>query len=88
MFGVKQFHDYLVGHHFLLYIDHKPLLALLNEHHATSPQASATIRQWSLFLSAFEYNLKYRDTLSHVSADTLSRLLLAVVPSETDTPLR
>ena len=61
VFGVKRFHDYLVGHHFLLYTDHKPLLALLNEHRATSPQALARIRQWSLFLSAYEYNLKFRD---------------------------
>ena len=86
VFGVKRFHDYLVGHHFLLYTDHKPLLALLNEHRATSPQASARIRRWSLFLSAYEYNLKFRDTLSHSNADALSRLPLAVVPAETDTP--
>ena len=85
MFGVKRFHDYLVGHHFLLYTDHKPLLALLNEHRATSPQALARIRRWSLFLSAYEYNLKFRDTLSHCNADALSRLPLAVVPAETDT---
>jgi len=55
VFGVKRFHDYLVGYHFLLYTDHKPLLALLNEYRATSPQDSARIRWWSLFLSAYEY---------------------------------
>ena len=86
MFGVKRFHDYLVGHHFLLYTDHKPLLALLNEYCVTSPHASARIRQWSLFLSAYEYNLKFRDTLSRANADALSSLTLAVVPPETDTP--
>ena len=83
VFGMKRFHDYLVGHHFLPCTDHKPLLVLLNEHRA--PQASARIRSWSLFLSAYEYNLKFRDTLSHSNADALSRLPLAVVPSETDT---
>ena len=47
---------------------------------ATSPQASARICQWSSFLSAYEYNLKFRDNLSHANADALSR-----VSSETDT---
>jgi len=86
VFGVQRFHDYLVGHHFLLYTDHKPLLALLNEHHATSPQSIARIRRWSLFLSVYARNLKIIDTLSHASADALSRRPLAVVPSETETP--
>ena len=75
-----------MGHQFLPYTDHKPLLALLNEHHVTSPQAFARIHWWSLFFSAYEYNLKFRDTLSHANADALSRLPLVVVPPETDTP--
>ena len=56
---MKRFHDYLVGHHFLLYTDHKPLLPLLNEYHVTSPRAFARIHRWSLFLSAYECNLKF-----------------------------
>ena len=39
----KQFHSYLVGHHFILYTDHKPLLALMNEHHSKSLPASVRI---------------------------------------------
>ena len=86
VFGVKRFHSYLLGHHFLLFTDHKPLLALFNEHRSTSPQASARIRRWSLFLSAYEYTLKFRDTLSHSNADALSRLPLEVVPATSDPP--
>ena len=52
----------------------------------SSPQASARIRRLSLFLSAYEYNLKFRDTLSHSNAGALSRLPLAKVPPEIDTP--
>lgn len=74
VFGVKKFHSYLYGHHFLLYTDHKPLLALLNEHRSTSPQASARIRRWSLLLATYEYSLEFRDTNSHSNADALSRL--------------
>ena len=32
MLGVKQFNSYLFGHHFIFVTDHKPLLALFNEH--------------------------------------------------------
>ena len=67
MFGMKRFYDYLVGHHFLLYTDHKPLLALLNEHHATSPQASARIHRGPCF------SLHMRTTSN---SETLSLMLM------------
>ena len=55
IFGIKKFHDYLFGRPFELVTDHKPLLGLLKEDHATSPspQASAGIKRWSLFLSGY-----------------------------------
>ena len=84
VFGVQRFHQYIFRHHFLLLTDHKPLLALLNEHCSTSAQASARIHRWSLELAAYEYTLKFCDTLSHSNADALSRLPLSVVPAEND----
>ena len=65
--------------------DHKPLLGLLGEHKPTSPQASARIRRWSLYLSTFEYNLKFRWTGAHANADALSWLPLQMEPA-TQTP--
>ena len=85
-FGVHKFHSYLFGHSFDLITDHKPLLALLNEHKPTSPQASARIRRWSLFLSAYEYTMKFRCTTEHGNADALSRVPLGDTPAQTNTP--
>lgn len=52
VFGIKRFRQYLFGHPFDLITDHKPLLALLNQHKPTSSQASGRICRWSLFLSS------------------------------------
>ena len=86
IFGIKKFHSYLFGHHFELVTDHKPLLAVLNEHRSTSPQASARIRRWSLFLSDYEYTLKFRKTTAHANADALSRLPLQSEQPASQTP--
>ena len=64
--------------------DHKPLLGLFKEDKKTSQQASARIKRWSLFLSGYEYTLKFRRTTDHGNADALSRL--PVVPKKIDFP--
>ena len=86
IFGVTKFHSYLFGHPFDLVTDHIPLLALLNEHKPTSPQASARVHRWSLLLSAYEYTMKLRCTRDHSNADALSRVPLREIPAQTETP--
>ena len=51
IFGIKRFYSYLFGHHFSLVTDHKPLLALLNQHKATSDQASVDGHSCSLLMN-------------------------------------
>ena len=86
VFGIKRFHAYLFGHSFELVTDHKPLLALLNQHKSTSEQASARIRRWSLFMTTYEYTIRFRKTEEHGNADALNRLPLPVTPSDVPTP--
>ena len=81
VFGIKRFYSYLFGHHFTLITDHKPLLSLLGEHKPTSPQASARVRCWSLYLAKFEYTLSFRNSAAHANADALSWLPLPVEPA-------
>lgn len=78
VFGIKKFYSYVFGRPFELVTDHRPLLGLLGEARSTSPQASARIRRWSVYLSMFEYTLRFRKTDAHANADALSRLPLPV----------
>ena len=74
VFGVKHFHDYLIGCHFSLVTDHRPLLALFNEQCAIPSHSSACIQRWAMTLAAYEYTLTARRTNTHANADALSRL--------------
>ena len=76
VFAVKRFHSYLLGHHFSLVTDHKPLLSLFNERKAVPTQASARIQRWALTLAMYEYTLVFKTTDQHSNADALSRLPL------------
>ena len=68
---------YLFGHPFELITDHKPLLGIFGEGKPILAQASARVRHWTLYLSLFEYTLKFRRTTTHSNADALSHLPLS-----------
>ena len=86
VFGVTKFHAYLMGRHFTLITDHKPLLGLLNENKPIPSHASARIQRWALTLAAYEYALVSRRTNAHGNADALSRLPLVDTIQETPLP--
>ena len=86
VFGVSRFRSYLLGHHFDLITDHKPLLALLGENRAVPESASGRVQRWSWMLANYEYTMKFRPTQQHGNADALSRLPLPQVPQETAVP--
>ena len=82
VFSVNKFRSYLLGHSFELVTDHKPLLSLFHQHKATSAQASARTRRWSLTPSAYEYTIVFHGTKQHSNADALSRLPLSTAPMD------
>ena len=72
VFGVEKFNAYMFGHPFDLITNHKPLLSLLSEYKASFPQASSHMKQWSLFLSSYEYTMIFHVTQSQANADALA----------------
>ena len=86
VWGVKKFHSYLFGRHFVINNDHKPLEGLLREDKPVPPMASGRIQRWALALSAYEYTFKYKSGEKMGNADAMSRLPLSHEPADVPMP--
>ena len=86
IFGVKRFHQYLVGRHFLIQSDHKPLEHLFKETKGVPTLASARLQRWALTLGAYDYTITYKPGPQHCNADVLSRLPLPNSPENVPVP--
>ena len=58
----------------MLVTDHKPLLSILNAKAVIPSVAAVRMQRWSIFLSAYSYNIQYKGTKMHANADSLSCL--------------
>ena len=74
IFGLKKFHQYLYGRHFILITDHKPLIAIFGPSNGVPSMAANRLARWALTLSQYDYSVEYRPTKNHGNADALSRL--------------
>ena len=83
VFGVKIFHQYLYGGKFPLVTDHKLLLAILGPKKGIPSLAAARLHRWAVLLSAYQYEICFKNTREHANTDGLSRLPLA---NDTDSP--
>jgi transposase InsO family protein len=84
IFAVIRLRQYLLGRHFVIWTDHKPLLALFDPDKRLPPVAAARVLRWSLILAAYSYSIKFRRGIEHGNADALSRLPLASVEATED----
>ena len=86
IFGVKCFHQYLLGRKFTIYSDQKPLEHLFCRLCAVLPVVSARI-QWRRFTpGAYDYNICCKPGKDQVSANFLSRLPMLEAPREAPVP--
>jgi len=75
IFGVKKFHQYLLGRGFTIVTDHMPLVTSLGEK-PLSPMASSRMARWQMLLSSYQYDIIHKAGKQHGNADGLSRLPL------------
>lgn len=82
VWGVKRFYQYLFGRHFHLVTDHKPLVSIFSPNSKLPCLSATRMVHYALFLQAFNYTIKYRNTKNHGNADALSRLPLPITESK------
>ena len=80
--GVTKLRQYLLGRHFILLTNHKPLIHLFEEQRAISPMSSSRSEPWALILSAYHYSIQHKPGKQFTNADVLSRLLLPNSPAQ------
>ena len=74
--GIRKFHKYIYGRHFTLVTDHRPLTALFGPKNGVPALAAGRLQYWALFLSSYDYEIKFRTTKAHPNVDSLSQLPL------------
>ena len=77
VWAVRKFRHYLIGAHFTVRTDHKPLEWL--ESSKTSKSRSQRLEHWSLELRAFDFDIIHLPGCNNLNADALSRRPIAVV---------
>ena len=83
--GIKKFHNFLYGRHFIIESDHRPLSFLFNEAKGIPQMASSRIQRWAITLSAYNYTICYKKGKTLCNADALSRLPRPVTTATEDT---
>ncbi len=86
IFAVKKFHNYILGRHFEIESDHRPLSFLFSENKRVPQMASSRIQRWALTLATYRYSIRYKAGKHLGNADALSRLPRPVTTSQEYTP--
>lgn len=73
VYACNKFYHYLIGVHFTLKTDHKPLVRLFGETSGIPQMAASRIQRWANFLSGFDYEIQYVKGGEN-NADAFSRL--------------
>lgn len=69
VYATEMFRHYILGVHFLLYTDHRPLVHLFNLKNPTS-----RLYRWRMALSEFTFKIVYKRGSQNTVADALSRI--------------
>ncbi|XP_039292569.1 uncharacterized protein K02A2.6-like [Nilaparvata lugens] len=78
VYGIKRFNQYLYGNKFTLLTDHKPLLSIFGSKKGLPVYAASRLQRYALFLTNYDFNIKYITSRANANADCLSRLPLNV----------
>ena len=72
VFCVTKFRLFVLGRKFILQTDHKLRTKICNEHETVTQLASNRIKKWSMWLKAYDFQIKHIPGKGNVVADFLS----------------
>ena len=76
IFACEKFRKFLLGSHFIIRNDHKPLDKIFKCNSGVPVNVSARLQRWALRFSQFDYEFIYSKGSQNVQSDCLSRLPL------------
>lgn len=74
IFGIKKFYQYVYARHFILQCDNKPLTQIFAPTKGLPTLSATRMQHYAIFLSSFDYEIRYRKSGDHCNADAFSRL--------------
>jgi len=83
VWAVKRLHKYLFNAEFILETDHEALKFIFNEKASMNKNTSFMLQRWQIFLSSYNYSLRYRPGKSIPHADCLSRSIVSKINEDT-----
>nr|XP_012146541.1 PREDICTED: uncharacterized protein K02A2.6-like [Megachile rotundata] len=78
IFGIKKFHQYLFGAKFTLITDNQALTRIFSPDKNLPTFAALRMQHYALFLRAYNYEIRYKNSAKNANADGLSRLPLEI----------
>uniref|UniRef100_A0A914VIB5 RNA-directed DNA polymerase n=1 Tax=Plectus sambesii TaxID=2011161 RepID=A0A914VIB5_9BILA len=76
IFGVRKFHQFIWGRHFLLQTDHQPLVRIFGSKKGLPTTAANRLQNYGIILMGYSFDIEYVNTSKFGKADGLSRLPL------------
>uniref|UniRef100_A0A0K2THT7 Putative LOC100494601 [Xenopus (Silurana) tropicalis] n=1 Tax=Lepeophtheirus salmonis TaxID=72036 RepID=A0A0K2THT7_LEPSM len=74
IYGLKKFKRYLIGRHFKIKTDHKPLQYIINPCKDLPSVVSTRLARFSMLFSTFDYSIQIVRGIDHSHVDAFSRV--------------
>ena len=84
VWAMKKFSPFVIGRKVVVESDHQPLTRIFDSKRGIPAHAAARLIRYGVFLSQFDFEVRYRPGSKHGNADGLSRLISDAATNSAD----